>query len=139
MLEATFFPTLNYPDNNMLIFFLGFKMCGLLQLYSMCTGLFQARGEKNPVNKTHAMAKGAYSPSPTAWRTVYFYLGWMSQITTMRKGCVSSHSLQDLTGSQQPPRNKFEVQSAARTTWYVVGARLLCVCMLYAPHWDADP
>lgn len=75
-----------------------------------------SKGGRKPVNKTHAMAKGAYSPSPTAWRTMYFYLRWMSQITTVRKGCVSSHSLQDLTGSQQPPRNKFEAQSAARTT-----------------------
>lgn len=52
-------------------------------------------GKKKSVTKIHAMAKGTYSTSPIAWRTMYFYLGWISQVTTIRASCISSHRLQE--------------------------------------------
>lgn len=69
-------------------------MCGLLQLCSVCTVLFGVRGKKTG-NKIHAVAKRSYNTSPIAWRRMYFYLGWVSQVTTMTQGCISSHRLQD--------------------------------------------
>jgi len=65
-------------------------MCGLLQL---CSAVWSEE-EKKTANKIHIPAKGTYSPSPKAWRTMFLYLGWISQVTT-RKGCISSHRLQD--------------------------------------------
>lgn len=53
--------------------------------------VFGVRGGKT-VNKIHATAKGTCS---TVGRTRCFYHGWMSQVTTTRNGCISSHRLQD--------------------------------------------
>lgn len=86
VLEATLFPTLNYSDN-ILVFFL----CSKCVVCCNCAARVRSEGGKT-VNKIHAMAKGTCS---TVGRTRCFYHGWMSQVTTTRNGCISSHRLQD--------------------------------------------
>lgn len=128
MLEATLFPTLNYPNNNTLLFFLcsdRVSCCG----GALCAQSCLERGKK-ATNQTYGTAKGAYTVLYAVGLLLCLYLGWRSQVTTMGKDHFFPQAAEGrvLTGSQQPYRNIFEAQLAARTVWYVAGARLWFDC-----------
>lgn len=124
VLEATFFPTLNYPDNNMLIFFLCSKCvvcCNCAMWVQCCT-----EGEKSG-NKSDTTAKGTDSTVPQWGGRCIFTLNELSN--RHEKGLHSfPQAPGQLLGSQQPQRNKSGAKPAARTTYGVAGAGLAFYC-----------
>jgi len=128
VLEATVFPTLNYPDNNTLLFFL----CSECVACCDCAVCVQSCLEwgKKATNQIYGIAKGTCVVLFAVGLLLRLYLGWRSQVTTMGKDYFFPQAAEEwvLTGSQQPYGNIFEAQLAARTMWYVVGARLSFYC-----------